>query len=91
MAHDRQGEPVNKLTVAELELRRAQLTERAEKLRARQRATVPTTPTASALARDIRETQGRADDYAALLAMLATPDRVCTIHLPEEHCEQADQ
>ena len=61
-------------TISELRLKHAQLTDRAETLRAAQRAAVPTMPRFTALARQIRDVQARADDYAAILAAIETKE-----------------
>lgn len=61
---------MNAMTVQELRLKQAQLSHRAESLRQQQRATIPTTPRFTALARQIRDVQARADDYTAILAAL---------------------
>lgn len=58
------------ITLSELELRRAQLNEKAARLRERQAATVSTSPSCLALAREIRATQTRADDYGRILEAL---------------------
>lgn len=59
-------------TLSELRLMHARLTDRAETLRAAQRGTVTTTPRFTALSRQIRDVQARADDYAAILAFIET-------------------
>ena len=61
---------VNAVTLAEIDLRRAQLTERAERLRERQAAIAFTSSAARTLAREVRHVQRRADDYAAILRLL---------------------
>jgi Fe-S-cluster formation regulator IscX/YfhJ len=61
-------------TLSELRLKHAQLTDRAEALRQQQRAAVPTTPRFTALSRQIRDVQARADDYAALLELVKTKE-----------------
>ena len=61
---------VNAVTLAEIDLRRAQLTERAERLRGRQAAITSASGAACALAREVRCVQRRADDYAAILRLL---------------------
>lgn len=61
-------------TVSELRLMHARLTDKAETLRAVQRGTVPTHPRFTALARQIRDVQARADDYAAILAAIETKE-----------------
>lgn len=43
-------------------------------LRQQQRAAVPTTPRFTALSRQIRDVQARADDYAALLELVKTKE-----------------
>lgn len=58
---------LTELTQARLKLTQAQLEERACRLRSRQTAVVPTSPTAGALAREIRSTQRQADDWAAVI------------------------
>lgn len=55
------------LTIAELELRRAQLAERAERLRAQWRATPSVSPRALAMGKAVTALQERADEYAAIL------------------------
>jgi hypothetical protein len=52
-------------TLSELRLKHAQLTDR---------AAVPTTPRFTALSRQIRDVQARADDYAALLELVKTKE-----------------
>lgn len=61
-------------TLSELRLMHARLTDRAETLRQAQRAAVPTTPRFTALSRQIRDTQARADDYAAILAAVESKE-----------------
>ncbi|MFH8805191.1 hypothetical protein ACH4F6_37575 [Streptomyces sp. NPDC017936] len=61
-------------TLSELRLRHAQLTDRAETLRGAQRACLPTAPRFTALGREIRDVQARADDYAAILAAVQTKE-----------------
>ena len=61
--------PFSALTLAELREKAAALAARAEKLRARQAVVVPTTPTAGAIARDVRRTAQQALEYALLLTM----------------------
>lgn len=61
-------------TLSELRLMHARLTDRAETLRAAQRAAVVTSPRFTALSRQIRDTQARADDYAAILALIETKE-----------------
>lgn len=57
---------MNALTLAELKLAHAQLNERAERLRQRW-MTLPPTPKAVALGKEIKLLQERADDYGRLL------------------------
>jgi hypothetical protein len=66
-AKTRKLEPI---TIAELELRRAQLTEKAARLRERQAATVSTSPACLALGREVRAVQQRAEDYGRILEAL---------------------
>lgn len=61
------------LTIAELRLRHAQLTERAERLRSRNRMLKATSTGSAEAARDARQTQLRADDYAHILTLLEAP------------------
>jgi hypothetical protein len=56
-------------TLAELRLRHAQLTARAETLRDRSKTMDPTTRALSAVLRDVRQTEIRALEYAALIRM----------------------
>lgn len=58
------------ITMAELRLKQATLKERAERLRAKQRGIVATSPGALALAREIIITQQRADDYERIITMV---------------------
>jgi hypothetical protein len=60
---------VNALTLAELRLRHAQLTEKAERLRQEGRALSAVTKQATFLARRVRQYQRMADDYATLLTL----------------------
>lgn len=61
-------------TLTELRLKHAQLSDRAENLRQQQRAAIPTQPRFTALGRQVRDVQRRADDYAALLALVETKE-----------------
>lgn len=56
---------MNALTLAELRLRHAQLTESAERLRAHWR-TLPATARAVEMGKRVKALQERADDYAAI-------------------------
>jgi uncharacterized protein YlxW (UPF0749 family) len=58
---------MNPLTLRELELRRAQLAERAEKRRQEWRSTSSVSPRALSLGKEVKALQERADDLAALL------------------------
>lgn len=58
---------MNPLTLREMDLRRAQLAERAERLRQEWRNAPSTGPRALALGKEVRALQERADDYSALL------------------------
>jgi len=58
------------LTMAELRLKHAQLTERAHRLRQQSRALSALSRQAGALAREVRQTQQHADDYAVILNMI---------------------
>lgn len=55
------------LTIAELRLRHAQLSERAERLRQEWRKTSAVSNRALELGREVTALQARADDYAAVL------------------------
>lgn len=55
------------LTLKELRLKHAQLDYHAERLRTQQRAATATSARALSLARQVRETQKQADEYARLL------------------------
>jgi hypothetical protein len=57
---------VNPLTLAELRLKHAQLTERAERLRQEWR-TLPVSTKSTALGKKIKQLQEQADDYGRLL------------------------
>jgi hypothetical protein len=57
---------VNPLTLAELRLKHAQLTERAERLRQEWR-TLPVSTKSTALGKKIKLLQAQADDYGRLL------------------------
>jgi hypothetical protein len=61
-------------TLSELRLKHAQLTDKAETLRAAQRGCVATSPRFLALGRQIRDVQQRADDYAAILQAIETKE-----------------
>ena len=63
---------MNARTIAELDLRRAQLAARAERLRQEQRSIPVLSPRAAFLARKIKAVQERADDYARIFTMTAT-------------------
>jgi hypothetical protein len=58
---------MNALTLRELELRRAQLAERAERLRQEWRTAPSAGPRALSLGKEVRSLQERADDLTALL------------------------
>lgn len=58
---------MNPLTLRELELRRAQLSERAERLRQEWRTVPVISPRAVPLGKEVRALQERADDLTALL------------------------
>ncbi|MFF5471071.1 hypothetical protein [Streptomyces achromogenes] len=64
---------MNALTLAELRLRHAALTERAERLEQRWR-TLPPTAKAVALGKEIKVLREQADDYKALLDAVATAE-----------------
>ena len=55
------------LTLKELRFKHAQLDLKAEQLRAKQCGMVATSPAAAAIARQVREIQAQADNYAALI------------------------
>lgn len=57
---------MNPLTLREMELRRAQLNEKAERLRAQWRR-LPATAEAIETGKEVKALQERADDYAALV------------------------
>lgn len=57
---------MNALTLRELDLKHAQLNHRAEELRQKW-MTLPATPSAIRLGKDIKVLQDRADDYGRLL------------------------
>ena len=59
--------PMTDLVLKELRLKHAQLDLRAERLRCQQRGLVPTSSRALPLARQIKEAQRQADDYARLI------------------------
>jgi hypothetical protein len=61
---------VNALTIAELRLRHAQLTEKAERERQKWQ-NLPPTPGAIRLGKEIKQLQQRADDYGRLLDAVA--------------------
>lgn len=63
---------MNALTIRELELQRATLNHRAERLRQEQRSTSATSPRSLPLSRQVKVLQERADDYGRLLAGLET-------------------
>lgn len=58
---------MNPLTLSELELRRAQLSERAERLRQEWRRKNMASATSLELGKEVRALQERADDLTALL------------------------
>lgn len=58
---------MNALTIREIDLRRAQLSERAERLRQEWRKTSAVSNRALELGREVKDLQARADDYAAVL------------------------
>lgn len=58
---------ITKRTLAELRLKHAQLTASAERLRDRSRVMDPTGRALLSVMGDVRQTQQRADDYAALI------------------------
>lgn len=58
---------VNPLTLRELQLRHAQLAERAERLRQEWRGTTSTSPRALALGKEVKALQERTEDYAAIV------------------------
>ena len=58
---------MNPLTIREIDLRRAQLSERAERLRQEWRKTSAVSNRALELGREVKDLQARADDYAAVL------------------------
>lgn len=58
---------MNALTLRELQLRHAQLEERAERLRQEWRQCGATSPRVLTLGKETKALQQRADDYAALL------------------------
>lgn len=62
---------MNPMTLEELRLRHAQLSHRAETLRQEWR-TLPTGNRATTLGKRVTALQARADDYAAILALLET-------------------
>lgn len=55
------------LVLKQLRFEKARLDLQAEKLRARQRGMVATTPAAAAIARQIKEAQAHADSYGLLI------------------------
>lgn len=61
---------MNPLTVAELKLKHAELTHKAERLRQEWRTAVATSPRAAALGRQAKVYQERANDYAEILLLL---------------------
>lgn len=58
---------MNALTIREIDLRRAQLSERAERLRQEWRKTSAVSNRALELGKEVTALQARADDYAAVL------------------------
>jgi acyl-CoA reductase-like NAD-dependent aldehyde dehydrogenase len=64
---------VNARTIAELDLRRAQLAARAETLR-EEWLTLPAGPRASTLGKRIKAIEEQAGDYAAILAAIETKE-----------------
>lgn len=58
-------------TIAELELRRAQLVEQATRARDEQQTGTSTGPNATVRARKVKSLQQRANDYAWILATVA--------------------
>lgn len=58
------------LTLAELRLRHAELTERAQRLRTRGASLSPLSRQCLPVAREARQTQLRADDYARILELI---------------------
>lgn len=60
---------MNALTLAELRLHQADLAYKAEKLRQQQRSTPAISAKASFLGKEVKAFQGRADDYAKLIAI----------------------
>jgi hypothetical protein len=58
---------MNPLTLREIELRHAQLSERAERLRQEWRKTSAVSNRALELGKEVKALQARADDYAAVL------------------------
>lgn len=58
---------MNALTIREIDLRRAQLSERAERLRQEWRKTSAVSNRALELGKEVKALQARADDYAAVL------------------------
>jgi hypothetical protein len=63
---------MNAKTIAELDLRRAQLAARAETLR-EEWLTLPTGPRASTPGKRIRALEEQAGDYARILSLIAAP------------------
>lgn len=61
---------MNALTIAELKLKHAELNHRAERLRQNWQ-TLPATPSAIRLGKEIKLLQQRADDYGRLLDAVA--------------------
>lgn len=68
---------MNARTIAELDLRRAQLAARAETLR-EEWLTLPAGPRASTLGKRIKAIEGQAADYARLLAFATAPAATTT-------------
>lgn len=68
---------MNARTIAELDLRRAQLTAQAATLRQEWR-TLPTGPRASRLGKRVKELEEQAADYAAILESITAPAATTT-------------
>jgi hypothetical protein len=78
-------------TLTELRLRQAQLEDSAQRLRDRAHGMDPTRAATAAVCRKVRATQKRADEYAAILSLLAGPtleemerDVVTVLTCPEQ-------
>lgn len=61
---------MNALTLAELRLRHAQLSEQAERRRQEWRTATSTSPRALSLGKQVKALQERANDYKALLGLI---------------------